>query len=97
VVDSSIILAALGAAGLAVGVAGLWTMARRSVSLHALRAIEAGRDPRESFEADVAGRLADLERIGLAERSDGNLHITRSGRFVLEAGRVLRALAGVRA
>lgn len=92
----SLVLLLPGAVGLAVGLAGLRLMSRRSVSLRALRAIQEGRDPRPSFERDIAERVAELERLGLASScGDGELAVTPFGRLVLTVVGPLRRLLGV--
>jgi hypothetical protein len=78
------------------GVAGLRTMARRSVSLRALRAIRDGNDPRERFDVAMLGRVEELDRFGLAQVRERRFVVTPSGRRVLAAVRVLRSMAGVR-
>lgn len=89
------VLGAAGLACLAVGIAGLVTIARRSVSIRILVAIEAGRDPRAAFHTQVAGRVGDLERLGLAAMRDGQLVATRRAWAVRAATRALRRLLGV--
>ncbi len=84
------------AALLAFGVFGLRTMARRSVSLRALSATAAGTDARQRFDADIAGRIADLERFGLAELRAGRLALTPRGLRALAWMRALRLLTGAR-
>lgn len=95
VCGDSLIPVALGLALLAFGIAGLRTMAVRSVSLHMLRDIRDGIDPRASFEAGVARRVADLDRHGLARLRDDRLEITGLGRCVAGTYRVLCRLMGV--
>lgn len=89
-------LALVGVALLALAVAGLRTMARRSVSLRALRAIQAGTDPREPFEAGIATRITEMEQHGLARMRHGLLTLTSSGRRIVSLTRLLRRLTGVR-
>jgi hypothetical protein len=89
-------LALIGILGLGVGVAGLRTIARRSVSLRMLRAIELGNDPRGILEADLAGRVEDLERHRLAEMRGGRLEATRLGHRIAAVARLLRPFTGVR-
>src|SRR5215475_3231345 len=79
-----------GVALIAFGVAGLRTMARRSVSLRALTAIRDGDDPRGRFDDAMVGRVEELERFGLVRVSDRQFVITRAGRRALAAVRLLR-------
>jgi hypothetical protein len=74
-------LALLGLALIGFGLAGLRIMARRSVSLAALRAIRAGADPGEAFGAGIAARIEDAERLRLVR---------------VEGSRLLRRCFGVR-
>jgi len=86
---------AVGLALFALGMAGLATMARRSVSLRLLRARRAGVDPGATFDGGVAERVAELFRYRLAVVQDGSVTPTRLGRRVLRVVRLLRRLTGV--
>jgi hypothetical protein len=78
------------------GLLGVRTMAQRSVSLRALRAIRASRDPRPGFEVQIAQRLDELERLGLVAPREGGLVATPRGHATLRIVRRLRWVAGVR-
>lgn len=90
------ILVAVGLALLGFGIAGLRTMALRSVSLRMLRAIRDGVEPRAAFEAGMSRRIADLDRHGLVRLQGDRFEITARGRRVARLSRLLCRITGAR-
>lgn len=77
----SVALSGLGLALYAAGLALTRTMLQRSLSLHVLRALAAGR-PADEVRPEIVTRLADLTRHGLATRVGERLVPTRRGQRV---------------
>ena len=90
------LLAILGVLLIGTGVMGLRVMAQRSASLAALREIEARQDPRKLFDERIASRVQELVANGLADERDDRLEVTRFGRRIALATRLLRRVTGVR-